>query len=136
MKNIFMIVFVSFGFISASCASDNNFGTQGSLDEVKIGTFVSVGSKNVKGTLSLYDQGEELFLVLNSDFKTQSGPDLRVVLRKGDDHESMVTISDLLSFDGEQEYKISLAKEDFDMFDRVVIYCAEAHVDFGIAKVK
>lgn len=136
MKNIFTIVFLSLGLINASCADDNNFGTRQSLDNVAPGTFVSVGNKNVKGTLIIEERGDELFLILNSDFKTQSGPDLRVVLREGTNHDSMLTISDLLAFDGEQEYKIPLTKEALEVFDHIVIYCAQAHVDFGIASLK
>lgn len=100
------------------------------------GSFVSVGTKMTKGELQVVEHGQEVHLKFSANFSTQEGPDLRVVLRDSTGAHQMIVVESLKSFSGAQEYVLPISKHALSNFDQVVIYCAEFHVDFGIATLQ
>ncbi|KYG65808.1 hypothetical protein AZI86_01675 [Bdellovibrio bacteriovorus] len=105
-------------------------------DENYVGSFMPVGAKRTTGDLSIDQKMGKINLKFARNFETQHGPDLRVVLRDSSGVTPMIVVETLKAFKGEQEYMLPVSAEELTKFDQVVIYCAQFHVDFGIAKIK
>ena len=105
--------------------------------ELYRGTFAPSGPHQTEGTVRIEaSSGMVTYLVLDSDFRTVAGPDLRIVLRDSSGLSAMRVLAPLLQVEGEQNYPLSLSAAELSGFDEVVIYCAKFHVDFGIAKIR
>lgn len=110
------------------CDSDANITSRG--------TFVSVGQHQVKGTIMIEKHSIiGNYLALETDFQTDPGPDLRIVLRDSTGVNSPITVATLDQTNGttgKQKYSIGAV----DGYDEAVIYCAQYQVDFGVAKLE
>lgn len=139
MKTVMLSVFIGFmGMSGAACANSGNGSSLSgarAAAEAMPGQFVSVGNHHVSGMVSLEERLEGTFLALQEDFMSSSGPDLRLVLRDSTGQVPMRVIAPLHRFSGAQEYALNLTANELAPFDEVVVYCAEFHVDFGIAKL-
>ncbi len=132
---LFMGLVLASGFGNVACADGS-----GAMDSVQAaqampGQFVSVGSHAVVGTAKIEKREAGTFLVFGDDFLSDAGPDLRLVLRDSTGVTMMEVVAPLKMVQGAQEYQISLANDLLAKFDEIVIYCAQFHVDFGIAKI-
>lgn len=136
MKNIFITALVLLVGSGCQANSNDDAGTAQKLESVEPGTFISIGNHQVEGSARLESRADGVYLVLEEDFMTVSGPDLRLVLRDSSNQKPMEVIAMLTAFQGLQEYKLSLSEEALQELDQVVVYCAKFHVDFGIAKLK
>ena len=114
------------------------FQTFGTLADESVGTsgeWVKKGYE-IRGAWSIAKNGEKTVLSFNDEFKTKSGPDLKVYLStksidqiKGRDVvKSSVLVSPLKSAKGAQQYELP-ADVDIDDFSSVLIHCeAYAHL--------
>lgn len=127
---------IALGFLAMiqSGANASSLQTSTAVEPAAVlGMFESVGQKNTMGDVSVEQRVDGLYLKFAANFKTDEGPDLRVVLRDSNGHQQMLILESLKMFKGQQEYKLPISKADLMKFDQVVIYCLEFHVDFGIA---
>jgi len=80
-----------------------------------------------------------------TDFQTSNGPDVHVVLARGDDqnlgHEIVkgqfdsVELGALKGNEGDQNYDVA-SSVDLNKYDTVVIYCERFHAIFGEARLE
>ena len=103
--------------------------------------FKGVAPKSVKGSAVIVRNGDQLSLQLGSDFVSQNGPDLFIILHepgveKGVQKGKFVNLGKLESNRGTSNFNIGmpptlLAKK----YDSVVVWCKEFNVTFGIGKI-
>ncbi len=105
------------------------------------GQFVTVDqAKATTGTARIVEKDGQRILEFDGAFDTARGPDVRVVLYKGDsvpvsiDESDYVVIGDLKSFEGSQGYVLP-ADLNLDDYGSVAIWCAEFNVTFGYADI-
>ncbi|MGD1908871.1 MAG: DM13 domain-containing protein [Leptolyngbyaceae cyanobacterium] len=108
------------------------------------GLFIPV-EHAVSGQAYIETVGEETYLVLDEAFSTDSGPDLKIVLYKGEATEggdvpnqiaedSYVTLAPIESFTGEQRYLIPVGI-NVDDYWAVSIWCRAFNVTFSYASL-
>ncbi|NDJ15927.1 DM13 domain-containing protein [Myxacorys almedinensis] len=105
------------------------------------GTFVSAEHPTSGMARIVVDNGKR-YLVLDSAFKTDPGPDLHVVLDPAtqppaqyQDPTSYVNLGKLEKVNGEQRYPIPAAV-DVSKFRSVGIWCRMANATFGYASLR
>lgn len=138
MKTFVLVTFLGLsGLTNLACAEQQGVSTSEARHEAQStpGQFVSVGKHEVRGSVRIEVRPEGAYLVLDPDFYSSNGPDLRVVLRDSKDMSVMQIIADLQQTQGAQEYPLNFNQGTLAQFDEVSIYCAKAHVDFGIARL-
>ena len=99
------------------------------------GQFVSVGGHQVTGSARIENRFDGLYLVLDDNFTSSEGPDLRLVLRDSSGANMMIFVAPLQKYQGAQIYKLNTDEQTAARYDMVSIYCAKFHVDFGIANL-
>lgn len=101
------------------------------------GVFSGLSSYDVFGAASLSINADgNLELTLSSDFSSEPGPDLDVVLATGPSVSgSSVNLGDLQSTRGEQTYAVP-AGATLDQFNYVIIQCVRFGVAFGRAELQ
>lgn len=114
----------------------NLYCSPNSYNPVAMGQFQSVGGKQTSGNLTIENKLGGLYLRFAKNFKTDMGPDLRVLLRDSKGQTQMIEVASLKAFNGEQEFQLPVLQGDLSKFDQVVIYCMKFHVDFGVAQIK
>jgi hypothetical protein len=98
------------------------------------GTFQGLNGYNVEGTTTLERAAAESVVVLEDDFKSQSGPGLYVYLSPNANNvNGGVSLGELQATSGKQNYPIP-ANINLDGLDHVIIYCKPFGVPFGTAK--
>jgi hypothetical protein len=90
-----------------------------------------------QGTAQIVTENGKRYLVLDSTFKTDSGPDLFVLLHREDmpqtyDAQSYLSLGALQQTSGEQRYAIP-DDVDLDSFQSAVIWCRQFNATFGYA---
>ncbi|MGV2829689.1 DM13 domain-containing protein [Myxosarcina sp. GI1(2024)] len=101
------------------------------------GQFVAV-EHPTQGQVSIIEEDGNRYLELSSDFQTDEGPDLKVILHDADtvdlkvEEGSYVSLGALSSFSGAQRY---LIPEDVDLnqYQSVAIWCEQFNATFGYA---
>lgn len=94
--------------------------------------------KSIRGTWHIEQRHDGAVLVLGEDFKTRSGPDLKVFLsptaftslRGSNAVDGSIVLGELKSTRGEQEYAIP-AGLDLDAFSSVIVHCEAYSVLWG-----
>lgn len=102
-----------------------------------IGQFVPV-EHPTQGQASIIEEDGKRYLELSSDFQTDAGPALEVILHNADtvalkiEEGSYVSLGALTSFNGSQRY---LIPEDVDLsqYQSVAIWCQQFNATFGYA---
>lgn len=128
---LIMVGALSLAVGQAACAQTSSAESTRAL--AAPGEFASVGNHRVTGGVLVETRTDGLYLVLNDDFESQTGPDLRVLLRDRQNPSQMLVVEPLQAPRGRQEYKLALRPEELRAFNQVSIYCAKFHVDFGVA---
>lgn len=99
------------------------------------------------GTVKIAQSGQASQVVLDSDFNTSQGPDLKVILHRSDnllpelappafpiEEDDYVVLGVLRSFKGEQTYAIPV-DVDLDAYGSVAIWCEKFNATFGAANL-
>ena len=99
-------------------------------------TFVS-GRYSTEGTVRVVTEGGKRYLEFDSDFTTNSGPDLFVLLHSSEkperyNEEDYLRLGRLEKISGTQRYAIP-DEEDLDSYGSAVIWCRRFNVTFGYA---
>lgn len=107
---------------------------------IQSGSF-RAGEHPTRGRFSVVTKGGKRYLVLNSAFKTQEGPDVFVILHRsaappinGIRRRDYVSLGRLQSFSGTQSYRIP-ANVNLENYDSVVIWCRKFNANFGYARL-
>jgi hypothetical protein len=97
------------------------------------------------GRATVYRSSDGLRYLRLTDFSTSNGPDVHVVLARGDDRaltQEIVTgqldnveLGVLKGNQGEQNYDLP-ASVDLKKYNAVVIYCERFHAVFGVARLE
>lgn len=106
---------------------------------VSSGQFQS-GAHTTKGRAKVISKNGKYYLKLNQAFKTDSGPDLFVVLHKSRTpktytSDNYVSLGRLQSIEGTQVYEIPPSVKDPSIYESVVVWCKEFNVTFGHANL-
>ena len=95
-----------------------------------------------KGTASIITENGRKYIQFDNQFKSDSGPDLFVILHKDDKlpitgikEADYVSIAALKSTNGSQKYEIP-ENVDLANFKSVAIWCREFNATFGYAVLK
>ena len=137
MKTIIKLIIVSIIFVSCKKEEfekpvSNSFDTFGATLKLQ-GNFMT-NVHTTTGKVSVYEQNGVKTLVFKN-FKTDSGPALRVYLSKGPNANEFVSLGNLTSIEGDFFYTLD-ASLDVNEFPYVVIWCEEFSVLFGNAKLE
>jgi len=151
-----LLIFLGLGLAAAvGCDTAGPSQSQTETDEMKsnappdtvltTGTFEGKEGISTSGTYEIgySGEGEDLVLVLDEDFQTESGPDLYLVLSpKGPDEAngdnvldgSAKRIDSLRSLQGKQRYD---SADDLDLgtFNSVAIQCVQFSHLYGVAEL-
>lgn len=105
------------------------------------GMFTTVEQNHpTAGIAQIVEEGGQRYLEFSSDFTTAEGPDVEVILYRGDQvpvnlaEGSYISIAPLQSFDGAQRYAIP-GNVDLAEFGAVGIWCEQFNVTFGYATI-
>lgn len=122
----------------------NHIDTSGQLIAMKMPMFVS-GEHPTSGSVSVVREGENKYIEFGEDFKTDSGPDLFVILHKNKDvigttkapthsikEGDYVTLEPLKKVKGKQRYKIP-SEVNLENYKSVAIWCRQFNATFGAA---
>ncbi|MEO0433372.1 MAG: DM13 domain-containing protein [Cyanobacteria bacterium J06656_5] len=103
------------------------------------GQFVTVDqAKDTTGSARIVEKDGQRILEFDGAFDTARGPDVQVVLYRGDsvpvsiDESDYIVVGDLKSFEGSQGYVLP-ADINLEDYGSVAIWCAEFNVTFGYA---
>ncbi|NEQ53315.1 MAG: DM13 domain-containing protein [Leptolyngbya sp. SIO3F4] len=106
------------------------------------GIFVTADAGHpTEGSITVFEENNQIYLDLASNFKTVRGPDVNVLLHKAEtvpvaiDEADYVSIAPLESFSGEQRYLIP-ADINLEDFKSVAVWCARFNVTFGYATLQ
>lgn len=101
------------------------------------GNFVDV-EHPTQGTVSIVQDGNKRYLELSSDFKSDRGPDLKVILHRAEvvdlniEEGSYISLGELQEFSGNQRYEIP-ENVDLSEYNSVAIWCEQFNAIFGYA---
>ncbi|HUL14882.1 MAG TPA: DM13 domain-containing protein [Terriglobales bacterium] len=97
------------------------------------------------GRATIYRTSDGVEFLRFTNFSTSNGPDVRVVLARGDDpvlahpivkgRLDSVDLGPLKGDQGDQNYDLA-TPVDLQRYDTVVIYCGPLHSIFGLARLK
>ena len=95
------------------------------------GTFVSAQGKSVNGNVAITqtEAGRVLKLI---NFSSSNGPDLKVYLATDKAASDFVSLGELKSFSGNQNYVVP-DHVDLSNYSKVLIWCEQFSVLFGTA---
>lgn len=110
------------------------------------GSFVS-GEHPTQGAVSIIEENGQRYVEFASDFRTDSGPDLFVILHQSDDvigssappahpieEGDYVTLAPLQTVSGSQRYPIP-ETVNLDGYRSVAIWCRQFNATFGAASI-
>ena len=101
------------------------------------GNFVSVDHPT-QGQVNIIEDNGAKYLEISSNFKTDRGPNLRVILHNSSTVEPKVqpgeylNLGELQAFQGSQRYQLP-QNLDLNEYQSVAIWCEEFNVTFGYA---
>ena len=101
------------------------------------GNFVDV-EHPTQGTVSIVQDGNKRYLELSSDFQSDRGPDLKVILHRAEvvdlniEEGSYISLGELQEFSGNQRYEIP-ENLDLSEYNSVAIWCEQFNATFGYA---
>jgi len=101
------------------------------------GSFVGGDGHDVSGVAKIVEENGQRYLEFDSAFRTDSGPDLFVLLHEqatptSYSPDSYVNLGRVQELDGAQRYAIP-ADVDIDALKSAVIWCQQFDVTFGFA---
>lgn len=134
MKKVILFLFVAFSF--THCTKDVKDVTETiptDLTVISQGSFTP-GVHSVSGVVKLSKDGANKKYLVFEDFKTESGPDLRIWLAEDNSAKNYVEITNTVN---NGKYKLELAS-DIDTSKRtyVLVWCKQFTVLFGSAILK
>ncbi|MGF1482457.1 MAG: DM13 domain-containing protein [Cyanophyceae cyanobacterium] len=120
--------------------------SQAEATVLREGTFQD-GEHPTSGTVRLVQENEQPYLEFGSDFQTDSGPDLFVILHRSNDvigntsppahsiaEGDYVTIAPLETVNGTQRYAIPEGV-NLDEYQSVAVWCRQFNATFGAASL-
>ncbi|MEL7070783.1 MAG: DM13 domain-containing protein [Cyanobacteria bacterium J06581_3] len=101
--------------------------------------FVGADGHSTSGGVQIVEENGQRYLELDSSFRTDSGPDLFVLLHRDAvpgsyNSDDYVNLGRVQSFNGAQRYAIP-ADVDLSAFQSAVIWCQDFDVTFGYATI-
>lgn len=127
-----------------SAAETSSQPAPANVEAIATGQFVDKGGQNTSGSFRVERTGTDLRLVLSSDFQTDEGPDLHVVItptsvpEAGNDNamaEGAEVVGKLGQLAGEQVFDLRDDLE-LDRYNAVVIHCIEFSHIYGAASLR
>ena len=99
------------------------------------------GAHPTKGLARLLEYRGKNYLLLSENFKSDSGPDLFVLLHQSEnpssyETEEYVNLGRLTQVEGRQAFRIPDSVTDLSQYQSVVVWCREFNVTFGHATLK
>lgn len=139
MKIIGCMLLLMFIF---SCEVEENVPTKPIDDDfdvatatmLKQGTLMGIGGHTASGSVTLYDQNGQKFVVLDP-YSSQNGPDLKVYLSKNVNASSYINLGPLKSITGMQSYAVP-GNPNIAEYPYVHIWCEQFSVEFGRAELQ
>jgi Electron transfer DM13 len=120
---------------SPSVISSPASPTAQSVPALKSGQFITA-EHTTQGAARIVTENGKRFLVLDSAFMTDEGPDLLVLLHQEQTPQTYaqnyISLGELKNAKGEQRYAIP-DDADLDTFRSVVIWCRQFNATFGYA---
>ena len=112
----------------------NQFEFNTDSTQIRSGTLVEI-EHDVIGTVVVTIDSNQIVIRFSTDFETDEGPDLFVMLAtKSDEHiETDQLVSKLEKFEGKQSYSIKNSK--IHSFNFIQIWCKQYDVVFSSAKL-
>jgi hypothetical protein len=137
MKTILQLLLVSVIFFSCKKEEfekpvSKSFNTAGATLKYQANFVSNVHSTS--GSVNVYEENNVRTLVFKN-FKTDSGPALRVYLAKGTNISSFVSLGNLISLEGDFFYTLDGSIKIAE-FPYVLIWCEQYSVLFGNAKLE
>ena len=142
-----MVVLLSVGCTNVESQAETQPQTQTVAETPATGSVQASGTFQdaehpTKGTASIITENGKKYIQFDDQFKSDSGPDLFVILHKDDKlpitgikEADYVTIAPLKSTSGTQKYEIP-ENVDIANFKSVAIWCREFNATFGYAVLK
>jgi hypothetical protein len=143
MKLAYAVVAIAFSIVACQTPKDTQtpLGTNSSVTSKpnpsqKQGAFVGQGHSTT-GNAKIVTENGQKYLVMDSAFSTDNGPDLFVILHRSlpprdYDAQNYVDLGKLQKISGEQKYLIP-TDVDLKDFRSVAIWCRRFNVTFGYA---
>ena len=121
----------------ATLTASKPAATPGAKAASQWGSFVGGDGHDVSGAAKIVEENGQRYLELDSAFRTDSGPDLFVLLHEqatptSYSPDSYVNLGRVQALDGAQRYAIP-ADVDLDAIKSAVIWCQQFDVTFGFA---
>ena len=98
-----------------------------------------------RGRATIYQTPSGVRYLRLTDFQTSNGPDVHVLLARGDDEDlqqeivkgqlDSLELGSLKGNQGDQNYALQ-PSADLNKYDAVVIYCERFHAIFGVGKLE
>jgi hypothetical protein len=137
MKTIFQLLVLSVTFFSCKKEEfekpvNNTFDVAGATLKYQANFVSNVHSTS--GSVSVYEENNVRTLVFKN-FKTDSGPALRVYLSKGTNISNFISLGNLTSIEGDFFYTLD-GSINVAEFPYVLIWCEQFSVLFGNAKLE
>ena len=119
------------------------FAAPAAADHHTLGGTFTEQKKKIKGTWSVVEKDDGVYVVLSDDFKTRRAPDLKIFLSTkaaGDITGKNATdgsalVAELTSAKGGQSYKLP-AGVTVDDYASIVIHCEQYSVLWGAANLR
>jgi Electron transfer DM13 len=131
------VLLINSGMPSAHAESAKTaFQSMKKVNVLATGSFVR-SEHPTKGDVQIVMQNGHKYLRLNKNFRSDSGPDLFVILHRQDspkdyDRNNYVSLGRLKNVAGKQLYRIP-DSVDVNEFKSVVIWCKQFNATFGFA---
>lgn len=137
MKNTTLFLFLS--LLIASCKKEKTAEPISATFDASQATLISQGSFSsnahpTSGAIKLYKQSGQKILVFEN-FKTDSGPDLKVYLSKTTNNVDVITLGALKSTSGNFNYQMDSAINT-NTYNYVLIWCEDFSVLFGNSRLQ
>lgn len=128
-----------------SAVADNSSDNQEMVAQVKeimrSGSFVTTEQDHpTTGKATLITEGGKSYLEFDRAFTTANGPDVQVILYRGNQvpvkiaEKDYMSLAPLQEFSGAQRYEIP-DNVNLDDYEAVAIWCRQFNVTFGYAKL-
>ncbi len=118
---------------TAESVTSSSISIEVSDESGRTGTFSGLNGYSVSGSATLSGDVNSAVLELGSNFASQSGPGLRVVLGKnGSNTSGGLDLGALMASSGMQTYALPVGTDPGD-FSHVFIYCQPFSIPFGVA---
>jgi hypothetical protein len=143
-----LVVLFCFYAISCSDAGDNTpiqavkdgvEDLDNSLENIELvreGTFIGDSGYETSGTARLFlNSGTETYSLVLDNFRSDPGPNLDVYLAENDRASGFENLGDLKSTNGTLRYDFPASLFD-PANDHVLIWCANASINFGTAVLR